>query len=70
MSTPSRRVSHIDRVETAAGRVEVDRLTIAYEPPSLVDLGSLEQLTMHHVSWHHDHPHGHGHGGFHHHGSI
>ena len=67
MDTPSRRELHTDRVMTASGRVEVDRPTISYEPPSLVDLGSLEQLTMHHVSWHHQDD---GHGGFHHHGSI
>lgn len=69
MDTPSRRALHTDRVMTASGRVEVDRPAIAYEPPSLVDLGSLEQLTMHHVAWHHPND-GHDHGGFHHHGSI
>lgn len=69
MDTPSRRTTDTDHVVNASGRVEVDRLTIAYEPPSLLDLGSLEQLTMHHVSWHH-HDDGHDHGGFHHHGSI
>lgn len=67
MDTPSRRATDTDHVVNASGRVEVD--TIAYEPPLLVDLGSLEQLTMHHVSWHH-HDDRHDHGGFHHHGSI
>jgi hypothetical protein len=69
MNAPSRRTSDTDHAMSISGRVEVDVPTGAYEPPCLVELGSLAQLTMHHHPWHH-HEDGHGHGGFHHHGSF
>jgi hypothetical protein len=55
-----------DQVGRTPSSAASGSLAGVYDPPSLVELGTLRELTLHHDAHGHDHDH---HGGFHH-GSV